>query len=203
MENVNNETVEELLEETEVCEEASAEPEVKYVDKSTLHLTEQCIAKVMYKPVTTLYIGVAAGIAFIAMMNLATVILGLFILAYTLFVSFVVKDAPAMDIYSTFALIYKLDEPTLVRKVDYKDIEEWTCTDNEGKSNCVKIKLANGEIIYKDTFQSAKVYRLFNKMMRDKESRIVQHRKMEEKNRQMKSKFRFKLPFKWPFGNKK
>ena len=197
----NNET--NLVEEVnETVEETPVKPESKYVELSSLEINEECVAKIKYKPVTSLYVGLFFSILFIALMNLATVILGLFILAYTCFVHFVVKDAPALDIYPSFALIYKLDAPHLVRKVDYEDVEEWTCSDNEGRSSCVKLKLFSGELIYKDTFQSAKVYRQFSKIMRDKESRLVQHRKMEEKNRQMKSKFRFKLPFKWPFKKK-
>ena len=197
----NNETV--LVEPgTETVVETPSAPEQKYVELSSLQINEECMARIKYKPVTSLYVGLFFSILFIALMNLATVILGLFILGYTCFVHFVVKDAPSLDIYSTFALVYKLDSPNLVRKVDYEDVEEWTCSDNEGRSSCVKIKLTNGELIYKDTFQSGKVYRLFSKIMRDKESRLVQHRKMEEKNRKMKSKFRFKLPFKWPFNKK-
>ena len=185
MENKELEMTEELLDNEEDVEETVSIPESKYVDKATLQISEQCLGKIMYKPVSTLYIGIFAGACFIAFMNLATVILGLFILAYVLFVHFVVKDAPAMEIYSTFTLIYKLDSDHLVRVIKYEDVEEWACADNEGRSSCVKFNLTNGEVVYKDTFQSSKVYRLFNKLMREKESRLVQHRKREEKNKKM------------------
>ena len=197
----NNETV--LVEPgTETVVETPSAPEQKYVELSSLQINEECMARIKYKPVTSLYVGLFFSILFIALMNLATVILGLFILGYTCFVHFVVKDAPAMEIYSTFTLIYKLDSDHLVRVIKYEDVEEWACADNEGRSSCVKFNLTNGEVVYKDTFQSSKVYRLFNKLMREKESRLVQHRKREEKNKKMKSKFRFKLPFKWPIKKK-
>ena len=93
-------------------------------------------------------------------------------------------------------LIYKLDNNDLVRKIAYEEVEEWTCKDDGGKSNCVMIKLKTQEVIYKDTFQSSKVYSQFDKIMHEKETRAIQ----QEKNRQRQLKFKFK--FKWPFKKK-
>lgn len=173
----------------------------KYVEKSTLEITETPIALIMYKPKTTLLLAAVFAGAFILMGQLLTILLGVFIFLLALFVQFKVDDFPTLEIYKDYVLIYKLDSHTLVRKVNYDDVEEWTSMDNEGKSNCVVFRLKNGEKIYKDTFQSSKAYRELKKLMEDKESRVVQHRKMVEKNKKVKMKF--KLPFKWPFGNKK
>ena len=188
--------------ELDIMEEEFSESEVdsveespKYVEKSTLSLPSEHLA-------STMLIAVIFAALFVLMGEILTIVLGLFILAFAAFVQLKVKDYPTLEVYQDFVLVYKLESDTLVRRIDYKDVEEWTCKDNEGKSNCVVFKLYNGETIYKDTFLSGKAYRLFRKLMGDKESRVVQHQKMVERNKKVKPKFKFKLPFKWPFGNK-
>ncbi len=192
----------ELIKE-ESLETDTVEEGPKYVEKSTLSLPSTYLSLILFKPKSTMLIAAVFAILFILMGQVLTIVLGLFIFAFALFVQFKVKDYPTLEVYDDFVLVYKLDSDSLVRKLDYCDIEEWTCKDNEGKSNCVVFKLYNGETIYKDTFLSGKAYRLFRKLMGDKESRVVQHQKMVERNKKVKPKFRFKLPFKWPFGNKK
>lgn len=192
--------IEEELFETE-AEPVDEAP--KYVEKSTLSLPSTSLALILFKPNSTMIIAAVFAVLFILMGQVLTIVLGLFIFAFALFVQLKVKDYPTLEVYEDFVLVYKLESDSLVRKINYSDVEEWTCKDNEGKSNCVVFKLYNGETIYKDTFLSGKAYRLFRKLMGDKESRVVQHQKMVERNKKVKPKFRFKLPFKWPFGNKK
>lgn len=195
--------------ELDIMEEEFSESEVdsveespKYVEKATLSLPSEHLALILFKPRSTMLIAVIFAALFVLMGEILTIVLGLFILAFAAFVQLKVKDYPTLEVYQDFVLVYKLESDTLVRRIDYKDVEEWTCKDNEGKSNCVVFKLYNGETIYKDTFLSGKAYRLFRKLMGDKESRVVQHQKMVERNKKVKPKFKFKLPFKWPFGNK-
>ena len=118
-----------------------------------------------------------------------------FVLAFVAFVFLKVEDYLTLSIFPTFVLVYQLGSTEMVRKINYEDIEEWTCKDNEGKSNCVMIKLKTQEVIYKDTFQSSKVYGKFDKIMHEKETRAIQ----QEKNRQREFKFKFR----WPFKKKK
>lgn len=204
MENKDFEMTDVMLENEEI---KPVEPEEVveapvYVEKSTLELPGEPIALIMYKPKTTLLLAAIFTVAFILMGQLLTILLGIFIMAFALFVQFAIKDYPTLEIYPDFTLVYKLDSLSLVRKVKYEDVEEWSSLSSEGKTNAMMFKLNNGEVIYKDTFCSSKAYRVFKKLMGDKESRVVAHRKMEEKNKNIKFKFRFKLPFKWPFKKK-
>ena len=167
----------------------------KYVPKSTLELEETLICDINYKPTFSLILGAIFGILMFFTGNIIAIVLGIFVLAFVIFVHFKVEDYLTLSIYPSYVLVYKLDSSELVRKIYYEDIEEWTCKDSDGKSNCVMIKLKTQEVIYKDTFQSSKVYGKFDKIMHEKETRAIQ----QEKNRQREFKFKFK----WPFKKKK
>ncbi len=167
----------------------------KYVPKSTVEIEETLICDIGYKPTTSLILGVIFGVLMFFTGNILAIVLGVFVLAFAIFVYLKVADYITLSIYPSFVLVYQLKNEEMVRKIYYEDIEEWTCKDAEGKSNSVMIKLKTQEVIYKDTFQTSKVYGKFDKIMHEKETRAIQ----QEKNRQREFKFKFK----WPFKKKK
>ena len=172
----------------------------EYVELSSLELTGNHICDINYKPNSTL-IGAFVFVALMVVLTIWTksiygVILGVFVLAYAVFVTKTVKDYRTLSIYDTFVLISELDNSNKVRKINYDDIEEWTCKNNEGKANCVMFKLKDGEVIYKDTFQFGKAFAELNKLMPAKESMAIK----KERQRKVQMKFKFRLP---KFFNKK
>lgn len=164
-----------------------------YVLKSSLELDGKHICDITYKPKTTLVISLVCGLLFIATLNIYCVILGAFMLLYVVFVAKTVKDYPIISLYDTYMLIYELESYDMVRRINYVDIEEWTCKDTKGQNNCVRFKLIDGENIYKDTFQTSKAYSELNKLIPEKESLAIKHARQKD----IKMKFKFKLPFKF------
>ena len=167
----------------------------KYVPKNTLEIEETLICDIYYKPTFSLILGALFGVLMFFTGNILAIVLGVFVLAFVLFVYLKVQDYITLSIYPSFVLVYQLGNSEMVRKIYYEDVEEWTCKDSEGKSNAVMIKLKTQEVIYKDTFQTSKAYGKFDKIMHEKETRAIQ----QEKNRQRELKFKFK----WPFKKKK
>ncbi len=172
----------------------------EYVELSSLELTGKHICDINYKPTSTL-IGAFVFVALMVVLTVFTksiygVILGVFVLVYAIFVTKTVKDYRTLSIYDTYVLVSKLDSPNEVKKINYEDVEEWTCKNNEGKANCVMFKLKDGEVIYKDTFQFNKAFNELNKLMPEKETMAIK----KERQRQVQMKFKFRLP---KFFNKK
>ena len=168
----------------------------KYVDLSTVDLTGKHICDINYKPNSTLIGAFIFAAIMIITMNIYCIIIGVFVLAYAAFVTKTVNDYRTLSIYDTFVLISELDNSNNVRKINYDDIEEWTCKNNDGKANCVMFKLKDGEVIYKDTFQFGKAFAELNKLMPAKESMAIK----KERQRKVQMKFKFRLP---KFFNKK
>lgn len=167
-----------------------------FVELSSLELTGNHICDINYKPMSTLIIGLICGVILIATLNVYAIILGIFVLVYTAFVTKTVKDYRTLSIYDTYVLISDLDNENKVRKINYDDVVEWTCKNNDGKANCVMFKLNDGEVIYKDTFQFNKAFNELNKLMPEKETMAIKR----ERLRKVEMKFKFKLP---KFFNKK
>lgn len=168
----------------------------EYVELSSLELTGNHICDINYKPNRTLIGAFVFAALMVITMNIYCVIIGVFVLIYAVFVYKTVEDYRTLSIYDTYVLITELDNPEKVRKINYDDVEEWTCKNNEGKANCVFFKLKDGEMIYKDTFQFNQAYNELNKIMPEKESMAIKR----ERQRKVQMKFKFKLP---KFFNKK
>lgn len=168
----------------------------EYVELSSIELTGNHICDINYKPNSTLIGAFIFAALMIITMNIYCIIIGVFVLVYAVFVTKTVNDYRTLSIYDTFVLISELDNSDKVRKINYDDVEEWTCKNNEGKANCVMFKLKDGEVIYKDTFQFGKAFNELNKLMPTKESMAIK----KERQRKVQMKFKFKLP---KFFNKK
>lgn len=168
----------------------------EYVELSSIELNGNHICDINYKPMSTLIIGLVFAVLMLLTRNVYAIILAAFVLVYTVFVYKTVNDYRTLSIYDKYVLISEMDNPNKVRKINYEDVEEWTCKNNDGKANCVMFKLKDGEVIYKDTFQFNKAYNELYKLMPKKESMAIKR----ERQRQVQMKFKFKLP---KFFNKK
>lgn len=148
------------------------------------------IMDVFYKPKGAPIVCGIISILLIITLNWIAIILGVFVLAIILFVQFKIEDYKTMTIYDRSVVIYDTHDLNKARKVCYEDVEEWTVKSSEGISDAVMLKLKDGEVVYKDTFQTSIAYKQLNKIMPEKESRAVQ----AEKNKQRSAKFKFKFP---------
>ena len=161
----------------------------KYLPKELVNCDGILKAEITYKPVFSVYIGLVIGCLLCATLIWQIVILGVFVLALTVVIFKFVNDYKVMDIYDNFLIIYAIEEP-LARRVDFADIKEWSCKPGLSSSDSVMIVLNDGEVIYKDTFKINKVYKCLNKLIKEKESRVIKEKEKEG------SKLVFKNPFK-------
>lgn len=162
----------------------------EFVELSSIELTGNHICDINYKPNSTLIGAFIFSALMVITLNIYCVILGIFVLVYAVFVTKTVTDYRTLSIYDTYVLISEIDNADKVRKVNYEDIQEWACKNNEGKANCVMFKLKDGEVIYKDTFQFNKAFNELNKIMPEKETMAIKR----ERQRQVQMKFKFRLP---------
>lgn len=167
--------------------------EEQYVPADTIENRGNLIAEINFKPKSAPIICIIAGVVFIITLHPLAVGLGIFIIAMTIFVGVKVKDYRTMGIYDRCLILYSTEDPSLARRIEYDDIEEWTCKSGKNSTDALYIKMKSGEIVYKNTFQISAVYRSLNKVIAKKESREVQ----AERNRNTKLKFSF------PFRRKK
>lgn len=148
------------------------------------------VKEVFYKPKSAPYICAIFSLLLVITLNWVAIILGVFVFAFVLFVSFKIEDYKTMNIYDRCIVIYDTHDLNKARKVNYEDVEEWTVKSSEGISDALMLKLKNGDVVYKDTFQTGIAYKELNKIMPEKESRAVQ----AEKNKKRSAKFKFKFP---------
>lgn len=150
----------------------------------------QLIANVYYKPNTATYICIVVSIAFILTLNPLAMFLGVFVLGIAAFVTFKIKDRITLGIYDTYLIMYSTDDQSMAQRFEYDQIAEWNCKSGTGISDALMLRLIDGQVIYKDTFQTSKVFKAFNKVIPKKETYAIR----EEENK--KTKLKFSLPFK-------
>lgn len=159
----------------------------------TIDNNGKLIGEVWYKPHTTIIICGVIAILLIFTRNIAAIILALCVAVIVFFVNTRIKDHKALGVYDEYVLVYFTDDPEYARKINYSDIAEWTCKNGTTGDDAMMFQLADGELVYKNTFQISKAMRLMNKVLPDKESKKVQEMKNKEK----------KLKFDWPFKKRK
>lgn len=162
----------------------------KYISVEELTDCGSLIKEISYKPKTAPYVCAGLAAVLLITMNWIAIILGIFIIAFILFVTFKIEDYRTLTIYDQCIVVYDRKNLDLARKITYDEVEEWTVKSAEGITDALMLKLKDGDVIYKDTFQTSDVYKALKKIIPMKETREVR----AEKNRQKKVKFRFKLP---------
>lgn len=150
------------------------------------------IGSVMYKPYVAIVVSAIVGVLFILTGNWIAIIAGIVFFGIVILVYVNVKDRKTVDVYDEYLILYHTDEPEYGRRIDYYEIAEWTIKNGSSSSDSLMIRLKDGEVIYKDTFLSGKVYRYVNKAIPQLETRYLQ----AEENKKKKLKFR------WPFKKK-
>jgi hypothetical protein len=152
------------------------------------------LKKIYIKPYTAIYIILAAGIL-LAVTRTSAWILGVLMIALSLFALFFVNDRVQMEIYDDYAVIYpdsKSDECTLFH---WSEAAEWGIK-HEASGDYLTVRLKDGSIIRSSINNSSAVYRALNKKMPKLEtSYLLQQKINEKKNAPSK--------FKWPWQRKK
>ena len=97
------------------------------------------------------------------------------------------EDRPTISVYETFLILFDADNPTMVSKVLFDDIEEWNIVPN---SNSVRFLFKDGREKFKDTFVAGSAYRYLMKGMPEKEK--SERKRIKDRDNPL----RFNNPFK-------
>ncbi len=151
------------------------------------------IQEIFYKPKGATVVCLLVGLCFIVTLHPAAIALGIFILAVALFVIFKIKNYKTIGVYDRYLIIYATKDQNYARRIELDEIQEWTVKSGEGISDALMLKLQDGEVLFKDTFQIGLVYKSLNKVIPEKETRKIR----EEANKKKK------LKFSWPFKKRK
>lgn len=151
----------------------------------------QLIGEVFYKPHRAIIFGSITALLLAITRQPLAILLGVFVLALSLYVHYIIKDRKTLGVYDSYIIVYASDNPNLVRKISFDDIEEWDCKANENGVDAFMIKLIDQEVIYKDTFQLPKAFKLLRKVLPLKETRKIEEEKYKKK------KLKFDNPLKY------
>ena len=161
----------------------------KYMDINEIDLTGTLIGKVGYKPqYAVIFICVGAALLCLTRNWIAIALAG-FMAAISLFVNQAVKERKTVDIYQEFLIIYSSDDDGKAIKIGVDDIVQWECKSGTTSADALCIKLKSEEEVFKNTFQTSKMFRYMNKCIPSKEATSIK----EKENR--KKKLKFSLPF--------
>ena len=140
-------------------------------------VTDECgnlVASFTYKPLSTEMVSLFLALIMFLTKNTLTIIFGIFVVAVTIFMKFCVKNPKTISVFETCLFIHDAEDENNGRKVDFEEIKEWS-VNNEDNSNLLKLVLNNGENLVKETYQTAEVYKVLNKLIGNKESRKVKN----------------------------
>ncbi|MFI3283584.1 MAG: hypothetical protein R3Y57_00725 [Erysipelotrichaceae bacterium] len=158
----------------------------EYQPVNEIEIDEPLVAEIGFKPLYASYICLIVGILLIITGFTIAMMLGAFFILISLFVHFALKDYKTMDIYETYLILYDTADVSLAKKVMFDDIVEWNCKNSEKTTDALMLKFGEFDVIYKDTFQANKVYKVLYKLIREKETYVIK----EEENKKKKLVFR-------------
>ncbi len=151
-----------------------------YVPLEQIDKEGTLVTEVGFKPNNSVYIVGIIGVLFILSLKSLLVVLGGFLVMMALLVKLQVKDYKTMGIYEDFIIFYSEDQQT-ARRFDNEDIIQWTIKQGQGGADALMLVLNDEEEVYKNTFQTSKVYKALSNIMKSKEEKEIKLKKEEDK----------------------
>lgn len=155
--------------------------ELTYSKVEEIKIDSPFIETVTFKPKAAPVICLIAGAVFCFIPVLAARILGCFFMIFAFVVIRYVEDRKVMDVYQDGALIYNGADQSLAFWLDFNSVTEWRVDRGNGQDKIIFI-FADGSKLPVISFNISKAYYALDKVIHDKEERVIQH----EKNKQMK-----------------
>jgi len=157
--------------------------------------TDRILRKKLYvKPYTAIYIVLAVGILMVVTRS-SVWILGLIMIALSLFGLFFVNDHLQMEICDDYAVLYSESHPDTCDIIRWSEVAEWGIK-HEAAGDFLSVRYKDGTMLRSPINNSGAVYRALNNCMHEMEtSYLVQKRINAKRNEPSK--------FKWPWQRKK
>ncbi len=123
--------------------------------------------KIQTKPYIAITVVLVVGIALLFLKSMR--ILGVVLIALSLFALWQIKGRLQMEIYSTYAVFYPVGHPDECQIFYYNDVIQWSIDHRQGQPDTMKIELKDDKMILQPIANSDQVLSAFNKKMADKE----------------------------------
>lgn len=153
--------------------------------------------RIQSKPFTAIVIVLLAGIAMIVSKYL--LIMGILLVALSLFGLFAVKGRVQFEVYGGYAVIYPEKYPNECEIVYWKDVAEWTINHQQAANDILHIRLKNGTDIQESVINGSQIFKALNKKIPDQESSYITQQKINERQKDSLKKGR---TIKWPWKKK-
>ena len=150
--------------------------ELKYLNIEEVKSEGNFIRAISFKPKMPIVVTGVAGIALLFVNNIFARILGAFFILLAFFVFKEIEDYKVMDIFDKGIMIYGDKKAKLACFIPFEMIQEWSVNRDNGHDT-VEIKLAENNIIYKDTFEASKVYKTLYSLLKEKEKNYIKAQK--------------------------
>ncbi|NCB32666.1 MAG: hypothetical protein EOM64_02080 [Erysipelotrichia bacterium] len=123
--------------------------------------------KIQTKPYTAIAVVLAVGIGL--MFLKAMWILGVLLIALSLFSMWQIKGRLQMEIYGGYAVFYPIGHPDECQIFYWDDVIQWSIDHRQGQPDTMKIELKDDKTILQPIANSSQVLSALNKKMPDKE----------------------------------
>lgn len=145
------------------------------------------LKKIFIKPYVAIYSILVAGIALIVFRTQVW-ILGLLMIALSLFALFFVNNHLQLEVCDDFAILYLDNHPNECQVFHWNEVNEWGVK-HEANGDYLTVQMKDGSILHTSINNSSAVYRALNKMMPKQESSYRLHERINAK-RNEPSKFK-------------
>ena len=149
---------------------------IEYLNVEEVKPQGQFLKAIGFKPKAAPLICIAVGIAMIAVLNIYTIILGVFFAGMGILVLALVKDYKVLDIFDKGIMLYEGEEAKKACFIPYDDIKMWSVRHENG-SDIIEFELNDGTKITRVSFEASKVYRTLINLIKEKEDRYLKIQK--------------------------
>ncbi len=134
---------------------------------------------ICFKPKTAPIVMIVVGILMFIPRIFLLALLGLFFIAMSVMVLFLVKDYKVLDIFDQGIMIYGDKEARTACFIPFDDIKTWTVKRDNGHDTA-EFTLQDGSVIIKDSFEVDKAYRTLYGLIKEKEEKYIKMQKDRE-----------------------
>lgn len=153
----------------------------EFIDVEDCRCEGSFVNAVCFKPKKAPLVCIVLGILLLIPNSLLSRILGIFFIAMAIAVLVLVKDYKVMDIFTRGIMVYGGREASKALFIPFDEVESWNVNHDNGHDT-VEIKLADGRMLVKDTFEADRAYKMLYMLAREKDAKYIKALKDRERS---------------------
>ncbi len=139
------------------------------------------VKAICFTPKKAPIICILMGILLLIPKSLFSRILGVFFIAMAIAVLRLVKDYKVMDIFDKGIMFYGDRKAVTALFIPFEEIESWNVNHENGHDS-VEIRLKDGRMLARDTFEADRAYKVLYSLLREKDEKYIRALKDREKS---------------------